>query len=195
MSAYRLPIRRSFVADLEAGDGRTLYGRCVPYNEVARVADDNHEPYLESFAPGAFRRNTRAAHRVLLDFEHSPHMIDKFGRATELVERDDGLYGTFKVFDCATGDHALSLVNEGVLRGMSIGAVVLGPGRRGARGEIIRTNCHLDSVALVRKAAYDSAEVLALRDNDDLEPVDLAELRPPTNTELNDRLRALGIGS
>ena len=99
----------------------------------------------------------------------------------------------FTAFETPAGDTALAMINDGILSGLSVRALVLGPGRR--QGDIIvRTACHLDRVALCREPAYAGAVVEALRAASPAsEPVVLAELRPPRNTELDERLRALGI--
>ena len=170
-----------------------IVGRCVPYGEVGRRSDDGAGPYREMFAKGAFRQATKAPNRVLLSFEHQVDPLNLLGQGVELVERDDGLHGTFKVFDGNVGDQGLAMVREGVLTGMSVRALVIGRGRR--QGDVVvRTNCRLDHVALCREPAYAGAVVEALR----CRPVDRAGgavpscARPATSSSTN-RLRALGI--
>jgi uncharacterized protein len=189
---HRHIIVRSRTIELAEADEHTIGGRCVPYGEVALV-DDGKGPYREMFARGAFRRVTKAPHKVILDFEHREGILDIVGYGVELVERDDGLHGVFRP-DGPQGDKALELIRAGVLTGMSVRALVLGPGRR--QGDVVvRTACHLDRVALCREPAYAGAVVEALRSADlTAEPPQLAELRPPPNPELDERLRALGIG-
>ena len=54
------------------GDGRTLVSRLVPYNELATV-NDGEGPYQETFLPGAFDSQTKAASRIkaFLNFRQS----------------------------------------------------------------------------------------------------------------------------
>lgn len=185
-------IVRSFTVDLNVvDDDGMIRGKCVPYGEVATV-NDGRGPYKEMFDRGAFRRAIGAPHRVLLDFEHQLGILDVVGHATELVERDDGLHGTFRPMG-APGDQARELVRAGVLTGLSVRAITLGPGRR--QGDVlVRTACHLDRVALCREPAYASAVVAALRSVAmPMEPPELTALRPTTNSELDERLRQLGI--
>jgi HK97 family phage prohead protease len=129
-----------------------------------------------------------------LDFEHREGILDVVGHAVELVERDDGLHGTFSAVG-APGDQALELIRAGVLSGMSVRALVMGPGRRDG-DVVVRTACHLDRVALCRQPAYAGAVVEALRSRGDerlMMPPKLAALRPVRDVALDDALRDLGI--
>jgi hypothetical protein len=193
MNESRVEIVRSFNAELtEAeGDGRTILGRCVPYGEVADV-EDEHGPYREMFARGAFRRANKSPQHVLLDFEHQTDPLSVLGHGVEFIERDDGLYGTFRAINGPVGDQGLEMVRAGMLTGLSVRALVLGPGRKDG-DVVVRTACHLDRVALCRQPAYAGAVVEALRSRGDRigEPAELAQLRPARDTALDDRLRAL----
>lgn len=189
----RQPIVRAFSVDLHAADGDGLIrGKCVPYGEVATVSDGSGPPYREMFDLGAFRRAAASPQRVLLDFEHEPGILNIVGHGVELVERADGLHGVFKPRG-AGGEQARELVQAGVLTGLSVRALILGPGRR--EGDVlVRTACHLDRVALCREPAYASAVVEALRSvAAPTEPPELTAMRPVRNSELDDRLRRLGI--
>jgi len=188
-------LTRTFPLRLErsGGDGRTLEGCCVPYGEAALVRDSpDQQPYYEVFEPGAFTRNLKAAARVELRYEHGDGMLDTLGRAVELSEEASGLYGSFRVFDGYVGDHALRLVEEGVLPGLSVGFI---PKRRGtvkrtAEGTIIRDLCHLAEVSLCREPAFDRAVVTAVRSATVMRgELDL----PPVADEQLERLRAIGI--
>lgn len=193
MSANETVLRRTFPMKLErSGDGRTLEGCCVPYGEAARVSDDGVTTYYEVFEPGAFTRNLKAPGRIELRFEHGEAMLDIVGRASDLSEESSGLYGSFRVFDGMVGDHALRLVEEGVLPGLSVGFMPKrrGGDRRTAEGTVIREYCHLAEVSLCRKPAYDRAVVTTVRSA----AVMRRELElPPVSDEQLERLRAIGI--
>jgi len=197
VSTHRPVVVRTFHADITDGDGRSIVGRIVPYGEIATVADmPGGRRYREGFAMGAFRRNTRAPHMVLLDFEHGKGLADKVGHGAELIERDDGLHGVFRTTQAGNGPLALELVEAGVLTGFSIEAEVFSSQRR-SDGVILRTSVNLLGVALCRDPAYRGARVEAVRtaDAEDPEPevLDLGALRPAVNTLLDDRLRSLGL--
>lgn len=197
MSIVRPVIVRTYQAEISDGDGRSLVGRIVPYGEVATVADPPlGKRYRESFSLGAFKRNTRAPHMVLLDFEHGTTFSDKVGHGAELIERDDGLHGVFRTTQAGNGPLALELVEAGVLTGFSVSCEVFRSTRR-ADGVVMRTSCNLLGVALCRNPAYEGARVEAIREappsEADYVETDLGALRPAVNTALDDRLRALGL--
>jgi HK97 family phage prohead protease len=192
MNEQREPIVRTFAAELEIGDGRTVVGRCVPYGETAEVTDGG-PPYLEQFARGAFRGMVRSGRGdfVLLDFEHSPLVANVVGQGRTFEERDDGLHGTFRLHETPQADTALELIRSGAVTGLSVAAIPLGPGKRGPAGETIRTACHLDRVALCRRPAYVGAQITAVRsDVSHPRPTFLEELRPPRNADLDGRIAA-----
>lgn len=188
-------LTRTFPLRLErsSGDGRTLEGCCVPYGEASKVTDDGVHSYYEVFEPGAFSRNLAAANRIELRFEHGEGITDIVGRAVELSEEGSGLYGAFRVFNGPVGDHALELVSEGILPGLSVGFV---PRRRGGvkrtpEGTVVRDLCHLEEVSLCRRPAYDRAVVTAVRSATVLRQE--LELPPLPVDEQLERLRAVNI--
>jgi Escherichia/Staphylococcus phage prohead protease len=185
-------LRRSYPAELEAGDGRTLEGLAVPYGVAADVEDFGRR-YRETFEPGAFQRATRAANRLELLVEHRDDgPIDAVGLGVAFEERSEGLFGSWRIYDGPIGDHVLERVKGGALRGLSIGFRPLGPGRRLEDGTLVRTACHLDEVSLTRSPAYAKALVSAVRSAPEPE---LEELLRPTehDEELEERLRKLGL--
>lgn len=153
---------RTFDASLaEEGDGRTLVGRCVPYNTVATVSDGG-PAYQEMFVKGAFSRATKAPNRVYLNFEHKPGISNVLGHGVEFDERDDGLYGKLRVDDGAEGEKALRLYRDGVLASLSVEFKPMAKPQV-VDGVTVRSSVHLDAVALCRVGAYEEAKVLALR--------------------------------
>lgn len=183
-------LTREFPVDLAEGDGRTIDLRVVPYNTVARVADPpDWTPYDEMWMPGAFDKQLSSANRVevFLNFEHQQGLQGIIGHGAELRETANGLEGTFRVHDNADGEKALSLVREGLLRGVSLEAKPM-RSTRGEGGVMQRVRAHLDKVSLVRtgRPAYKDAMVLAVR----TEPV---EQVPVFDPELAERIARFGI--
>lgn len=182
-------LRRSYPAELEAGDGRTLEGLAVPYGVSAEVEDSGRR-YRERFEAGAFQRATRAANRLELLVEHRDNgPTDPVGLGLAFEERPDGLYGSWRVYDGPIGDHVLERVKGGALRGLSVGFRPLGPGRREEDGTLVRTACHLDEVSLTRSAAYAKALVTSVRSAPPEEILQAVEV----DEELEERLRKLGL--
>lgn len=161
-------ITRAFVAQLALdGDGRTICGRCVPYNVPTLVADvEQPEPYMESFRAGAFRSAMKDPTRVHLVFGHDTvHVGNQLGHAVTFTEADDGLDATFRAVG-APGDTALEQIRAGMFRGLSIHAAIPPSGsRRRPDGVIERTMVYLRHVALVAEPAYADAQVTAVRSN------------------------------
>lgn len=202
----RVTLVRSFDAELTAGDGRTLDMRVVPYNVPATVADPPElKAYQEMFLPGAFERQVSAPDRVRvwLNFEHDHGLRGIVGHGTELHDAEDGLRGSFRVHENSDGDKALQLVNDGLLRGVSMEFVALRS--RVVEGVTQRMRAHIDKVSLCRFPAYANAEVLAVREGvvDDEEEESEEEesttvvraLDPVLSGELSERLAALGIAA
>ena len=115
------------------------------------------------------------------------------GHGVALVERHDGLYGSFRLHENPDGDKALMLIREGVMDTVSLEAV---PQKnvRTHDGVVRRVKAHLRAVAFARFGAYPGATVLAVREQaeivDELDP----ELIPvPLDPELVERCRRLGI--
>jgi HK97 family phage prohead protease len=157
----------------EEGDGRTLEALLVPYNKTATVSDGG-ESYEERFIPGAFKAQMGAAHRIkaFLNFRHRQSMADVIGHATSIEDHDDGLHGTLRVLEVSDGDKALALIRAGVLDRLSIEFV---PKKSRVVGGVVeRVAARLIGVALVPEGAYDTAQILAVR-----EPADEDEEAKP----------------
>lgn len=186
-------LKREFRAEASVGDGRTIDLRMVPFNETALV-DDGAGAYEEEFAPEAFDGQTEHAHRVYMNFQHEKGIRSIVGKGVTMERRDDALYGSFRAFEDADGDKALTLVREGVLTGASI-EFLPQKSVRTAAGVVRRVKAHLDAVALCRVGAYPSAAVLAVREQElEQEQILDAEVLPaPIDPELVERLRAKGI--
>lgn len=188
-------IIRTFAAEMTAGDGRTVDVRIVPYGERITHNDGlgglpKGMPYQEEWVPGAFAGQERAANRVLVNFEHQEGLAGVVGHGTALIERQDGLYGSFRMHETPDGDKALMLVKEGVLGGVSLEA----KGRRSYRtreGVIQRVKAHLVNIALCRSPAYAGAVVLAVRESAEIIDEDLLPARMAPDAI--ERCRSLGI--
>lgn len=146
----------------KGGDGRTVFGRAVPYNVEQYINRD----LVEKFVPGAFKHQLSAAHRVRFTRDHISHGGTLIGKTIALEERADGLYGTWRVSATAAGDETLELLRDGVLTQLSIGFREAPNGnRREPNGVIVRTKAHLFEVSVVMDGAYgDEATVSEVRE-------------------------------
>ena len=123
---------------------------------------------------GAFRRSTKAPHRTLLNYEHRTDLGNVIGPASELIERGDGLYGTFRVLPGMLGDHAIEVIRSGACTGLSVSAALHPQGSRIVDGVVERNLLILDHVALTASPAYDGAEITALRSVPVLQPTGIS---------------------
>lgn len=83
------------------------------------------------------------------------------GRATSLVEADDGLHGAFQIPATREGDDILELVATGTLDSFSIG---FSPVRDRRDGDVlVRTEAALREVSLVALPAYEGAQIAGIR--------------------------------
>lgn len=174
-------IERKAIGRIEGtGDGRTLDLRVVPYGVVARVTDNGRDYYDEVWEPGCFDKQSNAANRILVNFEHQRGIGGVIGHGRELNDSQDGLHGTFRMMDKPDADKALELVNEGILTGVSLEAEPIKTER--VDGVVKRVKARLVNVALCRAPAFHEAQVLAVREGE-LETPDEA---PPLTAEPED---------
>jgi uncharacterized protein len=128
---------------------RLLCGIVVPFGVDQRI----DESLVERFERGAFTRQLRAKHRVLLRDRHSTEPASMpLGHAKVLREDPAGLYGEFRVAEGNMGDHYLSLAREGSLHQWSIG---FNPEASRMDGRTtVRTRVTILETALVPEGAY-----------------------------------------
>lgn len=162
-------LTRSYELHDVAVKGRTLSLAVVPFDTPAWVEDSSGR-YRESFDHGAFAHLDPT--RVELRYMHSTDLMDRVGAG--LAMREDGRYliGEARVFKGARGDHMLDLVNDGALRGCSVGFY---PGvnrnDRDADGPLVRRVKvkQMPEWSLVDQPAYVGSEVLAVRSSQQAE--------------------------
>lgn len=146
-------IYRTYMPDLEVrsagGDGRTIYGIAVPYEQPQRI----NGQLTEQWARGAFNHQLRAANRIRFAREHVALGGALIGATRTLRDDAAGLYGEWRVSKTPVGDETLELVRDGALRELSIG--FRDPRSRRLRGGVIEhTRAHLFEVAMTMEGAY-----------------------------------------
>lgn len=183
-------LTRSFEVPLQEGDGRNIVARIVPYNEVTTVADPpSFELYREAFLPGSVTNaENRVDAYVNVDHEQGFDRVIGFARSELLEDRPDGCWATLRVLPGDVGDKALELVREGVLGALSLEFKSLRQ-RRTVEGVVQRIRVHVNRVSLVRRGAYPSAQVMAVREA----PVVDVGLSRPLDPGLAERLAGHGV--
>lgn len=162
------------IAELEVrgdGDGRTVYGLAVPFDEPGWVMDrDSPVPYQETWRMGAFAQTIAERGDRVKFLKHHNKQSDPIGRATMLREDPAGLVAEFRVSKTQAGDETLELVRDGVLDGLSIGFVNVEDGWRvterdsdGAPTAIDRVRAKLMETSVVTWATFASAMIAGVR--------------------------------
>ena len=165
-----------------SGDGRTLTGWAVPFDEEAEIRSPVEGHFLEVFRKGAFARTIQQrSNRIPLNLLHDRRTRLPIGKATTLREEDRGLFAEFKVSATTAGDEALALVADGVPVGLSIGFTPMQDRWSRKRDRVERLEVRLEEVSIVNQPAYAGAQVVGLRALDDPGPppyaIDLAVAR------------------
>lgn len=146
------------------GDGRTVYGRIVPYGEVTQFVDqyDNNKVKSEQFEYGSLEPQTHgmAWSRVALSFQHDGGFPNTIGYGRQLQELRDGAYATFRLYK-PDAEKAAEMIRESH-KGLS---VEFEPKRDGeSNGVVIRRRVHIRRVGITPDPAYLGAEILAVRE-------------------------------
>jgi HK97 family phage prohead protease len=141
---------KTFEVDVER---RTIYGLAVPYNEPTFSDGDKFQ-----FTRGVIELPSEPS-RVKLRVSHAPGT--DVGKATNFEETDEGLWVRFSVARGAKGDEALSMAEDGVWDGLSIGL------RDGAKfskkaGITKFSQAVLSEISLTPDPAFSSARVASV---------------------------------
>lgn len=168
--------KRTVPTTVEFSEGQ-LMARLVPYDKTARVLDDlpggGIEVYTEGFRPGSFRRQAASSEpgvlrRVALKHDHEGG-LGYLGPLFSLDERDDGLYGEFRVLPSRRGD--VAAMYELGIDEISVEFLERKNGTDvDDDGVRWRTDAHMLAAALLPAGAYGrhGAGVLAMRELDEL---------------------------
>lgn len=114
--------------DIEPGDGRELLGVAYKYDVPARVVDPGRPPYFEEFTRSAASKTIRQRPSVPLMIVHDQNRLP-IGTAS-FEESADALLFRARVSETRDGDEALTLVNDGALRAVSVRFRPLGSRKR-----------------------------------------------------------------
>jgi HK97 family phage prohead protease len=183
MSPERL--YRVAAATLELrGDGRTVAGIAVPFDQPAEIAE-GHRTYTEVFRRGAFAKTIRERGPQSVKFQ-ALHNREKLplGRASLLREDGAGLYVELRASATRDADEVLTLIKDGALDGLSISFTPVRDRWNTQRTAVERLEAKLHEVSAVPWPAYEGARIMAVR-------ADLAPFGPYLPVDLARRRLAL----
>jgi HK97 family phage prohead protease len=143
-------LQLTFSNSIEAADAdrRIISGKIAPYNEVGYT----------SAGPVVFERGSIAipdVSKIKLLAQHDS--TKPVGRAMNFSDNTDGVYATFKISSSTRGQDALTLAQENLVSGLSVGVDV--SASKQMKGYLLVTAAVLKEVSLVETAAFDSAAV------------------------------------
>lgn len=153
---------------------RTISGRALPYGETATKSFRTF-----SFLPGSMQWNETSRVKLLRDHDYS----QAIGKAVELTDADGGFDVVFSVARGPAGDEALSLAEDGVLDGFSVG-VDFDPASDAEHrdGVYFVRRANLREVSLVAIPAFDSARITRVTASRDQEGATVPDEQPTTAT-------------
>lgn len=161
-----LLIERAAPALEPVGDGWTVEGIAVPYDQPHRVTDDGTSFYREAFSHGAFGRDVAKGGRwVNLMLGHHGDDGDRFlGRCVGLAEEPAGLRATFRIDRTHPQAEA---ARAGELTKWSVSARVYRSRTEGPAEDrlVWREACGLSHVAATATPQYAGAGVLVAREH------------------------------
>lgn len=159
-------------------DGRTIEGRIVPYGEVAEVVDihpvaNRLMRYREQFLERSFTRTIQYAQRrgnagfIALNFDHDEaNFYARIGYATELDEKDDGVYATFRLYEGKDLEKVQSMLRESH-SGLSVKFADIKEPKL-IDDVVSHVQVALEHVAATPLPTYEGASILAMRSEDQL---------------------------
>lgn len=167
MSEYERVTFTLEVRVAEGGDGRTVEGVAVPYNEVTELTVHG----AERFAPGSLKKTVQGWGQSgrALPLLRGHDQAAPIGKVVELRDTPDGLLVKARLADTALGREAAAEVREGVLDAFSVGFRTIRHALVGGVREVREAALH--EVSLVPLPAYAGAGVLAVRNQGQAGPV------------------------
>ncbi len=142
-----------------AEQGHLIRVRVMPYGAVTTRADNGGRP--ERFRAHAFGNVAATDAKIRLVDENHAKNRRPVGLASAFADREDALYGDFRMYDTPEGRGALENVREGTYGGVSVGFVATDEVMVDGIREIRAAQLH--HVSLVDTPAYADAEILEVR--------------------------------
>lgn len=157
------------------GDGRTLDGMIVPYNQPTVIIEPDPDTnqivkYREQFLSDSLMGMAQGFKaRGLLDvplmMEHGIGLQNRIGYATSLESKDDGAWASFRIYDDANIVKIQSMLRESH-KGLSIAFKDTRQPRM-INGVVSRVQVFVGHVAATPTPAYPTAGITGMRSQDE----------------------------
>jgi HK97 family phage prohead protease len=148
---------------------RTIELVVMPY-DTETIVEHQGRMVFEVISRGAFDGIERRANRVRVNRDHD--LTRTVGRAVAFhPSRDEGLVAEIRIARTALGDETLQLADEEILDASAGFLPMPGGERWEERNRVRMTKCWLGHIAMTPDPAYESARVLAVRNNERAEVV------------------------
>jgi HK97 family phage prohead protease len=143
----------TFNNSIEAADTerRIISGKIAPYGEVGYTSAG---PVV--FQEGAISIPDATKIKLLMQHDNTKPV----GRATNFSDGTDGIYASFKISSSTRGQDALTLAQENLVSGLSVGVDVTAS--KPMKDYLLVTAAVLKEVSLVESAAFSSAAVTSI---------------------------------
>lgn len=176
-------------------EGRTLICRALTYGRPYSVTDDGARFYTEVWRAGVFAKSIAQRgprERIPLMTLHERRRLP-IGAVLDVQDNAKDFIFRSKVSDTRDGDEALTLIEDGVLTGVSVGAHILA--NRAITGGVERVEAALHEISLApaSMSQFPDAGVLAVRAFmlPEDEPLLMPDVLTPSLDEARTRLAAL----
>lgn len=164
--------RRVFHLDAElraVSDGdqrRMMMGLAAPYGQETPIGN----MYIESFAPGVFKKSIREAAKGLPLHMFHDSATFPVGKSVGWEETERGLVGTWEFLPAGVdemADKAYRMAQEGFITGLSVGFQPIrsdiDPGSDTRPPKVVRLEARMYETSMVTAPAYAGAQVMLVR--------------------------------
>ena len=169
---------RSFIVRSVDTENRTIEGIAAPYDELFEAGDFN-----ERFDQGVFSDfGSDANVRLYSEHDH----LDKrapIGMVTEGRNTGDGFQIRAHISETPKGNEVYQLLKDGVLRNFSVGFTPVESEYDEGTNTVTHKRAELKEVSVVAFPAYQSAQVLAVRDDSSMNKNEKGVSNETTMTE------------
>lgn len=152
---------------------RTVQGIAVPYNQTINIGGR----YQERFAQDSVQTDGGDIH---LYYNHD-HTLP-IGKVLDGENTPDGYVVRAHISDTSLGNDVYALVKDGTIRKFSIGFVPVEHTVE-AGNTIVRTKVRLGEVSIVPQPAYEGADILSVRAEQDPTQVQTDQVNNPTKED------------